>query len=70
MTTYNITLDEHSSKAQYLLSLIKEIAKSDNAISIEPVEESPYNPEFVSKIDESRKQAKEGKSVAIDTADL
>ncbi len=31
---------------------------------------SPYNPEFVAKMKESRKQAKEGKTVKIDLDDI
>lgn len=31
---------------------------------------SPYNPEFVKKIEESRKQIKEGKGVRIKVEDL
>jgi cytochrome c len=34
-------------------------------IKFEVAEESPYNPEFVAKIEKSRKQAKEGKTVKI-----
>lgn len=30
-----------------------------------PFEPSPYNPEFVSKINESEKQIKEGKSIRV-----
>lgn len=32
--------------------------------------ESPYNPEFVAKMRESRKQAKEGKTVKISLDDI
>ncbi len=31
---------------------------------------SPYNPEFVAKMKESRKQAKEGKTVKIELDDI
>ncbi len=34
-------------------------------IKFEVAEESPYNPEFVAKIQKSRKQAMEGKTVKI-----
>lgn len=33
-------------------------------------EESPYDPEFVAKIQKSRKQAREGKTVNIDLDDI
>lgn len=36
----------------------------------EPDTEKPYNLEFMAKIDESRKQAREGKGVVINTEDL
>ncbi len=39
-------------------------------IKFEVAEESPYNPEFVSKIQKSRKQAMEGKTVKIALDDI
>ena len=48
------------------LKAIKDLVKSLNIKH----EEYPYNPEFITKIDESRKQAKEGKITRIKTEDL
>jgi hypothetical protein len=39
-------------------------------IKFEVTEESPYNPEFVTKIQKSRKQAIEGKTVKIALDDI
>jgi hypothetical protein len=39
-------------------------------IKFEVAEESPYNPEFVAKIQKSRKQAMEGKTVKIALDDI
>jgi hypothetical protein len=39
-------------------------------IKFEVAEESPYNPEFVAKIQKSRKQAAEGKTVKIALDDI
>jgi len=70
MTTYNIKINEHSNKAKYLLSLIKEIAKGDNDIEIELSRDSDYDKDFISKIKQSQKESKLGKSVALDIDDL
>ncbi len=48
------------------LKAIKDLVKSLNIKH----EEYPYNPEFIAKIDESRKQAKEGKLIRLKTEDL
>lgn len=39
-------------------------------INFEISKEKPYNPEFVAKIQESRKQAKKGKTVKMDLDDM
>lgn len=39
-------------------------------IKFEVVKDSPYDPEFVTKIKNSRKQASEGKTVKIDLDDI
>ena len=48
------------------LKAVKDLVKS---LSIKH-EEYPYNPEFIAKIDESRKQAKGGKLTRLKTEDL
>ncbi len=39
-------------------------------IKFEVAKDSPYDPEFVAKIEKSRKQAAEGKTVKIDPDDI
>ena len=39
-------------------------------IKFEVAKDSPYDPEFVDKIEKSRKQATEGKTVKIDLDDI
>lgn len=39
-------------------------------IKFEVAKDSPYDPEFVDKIEKSRKQAAEGKTVKIDLDDI
>ena len=39
-------------------------------IKFEVSKEKPYDPEFVGKVDESRKQAKEGKTTRVEKDDL
>ena len=39
-------------------------------IKFEIAKDSPYDPEFVSKIEQSRKQAAEGKTVKVDLDDI
>lgn len=39
-------------------------------INFEIVKDSPYDPEFVDKIEKSRRQAAEGKTVKIDVDDI
>jgi hypothetical protein len=66
------------------MQIINIIAHTEDASQIEAVEafmkalkikfeiskEKPYNPEFVSKIQKSRKQAMEGKTVKIALDDI
>ncbi len=53
------------------MELIKEFLQSIH-VSFQTQEENekPYNPEFVAKIERSRKQLKEGKITRIKTEDL
>ncbi|MFI5140480.1 MAG: DUF2683 family protein [Sphingobacteriales bacterium] len=55
-------------KSKEQLSALKAFAK---ALKIDlETEKSPYNPEFVAKIKESQKQAKEGRIVSYTLAQL
>ncbi|MBC8110471.1 MAG: hypothetical protein H7Y04_05365 [Verrucomicrobia bacterium] len=51
------------------IKALKAFMKALN-IKFEVTQESPYDPEFVSKIEASRKQAQEGKTVKIALEDI
>ena len=70
MTTYNIKINEHSNKAKYLLSLIKEIAKGDKDIEIKLSSDSGYDKNFISKIKKSQEESRLGKSKSLEIDDL
>ena len=50
------------------LSALKTFMKAFNISFVE--EKSPYDPEFVAKIQESRKQVKRGETKVVNIADL
>lgn len=58
----------HPSNAQEM-SVIKAFFEALK-IKFEVAKDSPYDPEFVAKIEKSRKQADEGKTVKIDLDDI
>lgn len=58
----------HPSNAQEM-SVIKAFFEALK-IKFEVAKDSPYDPEFVNKIEKSRKQAAEGKTVKIDLDDI
>lgn len=58
----------HPSNAQEM-SVIKAFFEALK-IKFEVAKDSPYDPEFVDKIENSRKQAAEGKTVKIDLDDI
>ena len=66
MKTQNIIV--HPSNAQEM-NVIKAFFKALN-IKFEVATDSPYDPKFVDKIEKSRKQAAEGKTVKIDLDDI
>ena len=55
MATITIKIHKNTRKTQYLIGLVRELAKTDKNIEIED-SESPYNREFVKKIRKSEKQ--------------
>ena len=71
MTTITLNIDEKSKKGKALLAFLKAF-KIDQNDDISLVEEpkSPYNKDFVNKIEKSRKEIKEGKSIKIETASI
>jgi hypothetical protein len=61
------TLIAHPANKEQLIAL-KAVMK---ALKVDyNVEKSPYNPEFVAKIEKSRQEIKEGKGVIIAVEDL
>lgn len=58
-----VTLDIPEDKYKFFLELVK-------SLDFAKIEETPYNPEFVAKIEKSRQQAKEGKTISIDLDDI
>jgi hypothetical protein len=64
MTT--ITIDTND---QQVLDAVKALLKGFE-VSFKEVEENPYDAEFVAKIEESRQQVREGKTVKINLDDI
>ena len=70
MKAINITAyTEDASQIEAIKAVIKAF-KIKYRISKAQETESPYDPEFVDKIEKSRKQAAEGKTVRIDLDDI
>ena len=67
MKTQNVLIAHPSNENE--LSIIKDFFQALK-IKFEVAEESPYNPEFVAKIQKSRKQAIEGKTVKLALDDI
>ena len=67
MKTQNVLIAHPSNENE--LSIIKAFFEALK-IKFEVPEESPYNPEFVAKIQKSRKQAIEGKTVKLALDDI
>jgi hypothetical protein len=58
MTTFTLKIDENSEKGKALLAFLKafNIDKEQKDVELVEEPESPYNPEFVSKIQKARKE--------------
>lgn len=56
-------------KSKEQASLFEQLAKALN-VPFEKEEESPYDPQFVTKIKKGEKAAKEGKGLKVDMASL
>lgn len=71
MTTITLQIDEKSKKGKALLAFLKAF-KIDQNDDISFVEEpkSPYNKDFVKKIEKSREEIKEGKTIKIETESI
>ena len=64
MTTLTI-----NTESQEVLKAVKALLNGFQ-VSYEESKSSPYNPEFVAKIEKSRQEIREGKSVKIDLDDI
>ena len=71
MITITLNIDEKSKKGKALLAFLKAFKIDQNEdISLVEESKSPYNKDFVNKIEKSRKEIKEGKSIKIETASI
>jgi hypothetical protein len=66
MKTQNIIVHPSNEQEMSIIKAFFEALK----IKFEVAKDSPYDPEFVAKIEKSRKQAAEGKTVKIDLDDI
>lgn len=66
MKTQNIIVHPSNEQEMSVIKAFFEALK----IKFEVAKDSPYEPEFVAKIEKSRKQAAEGKTVKIDLDDI
>ncbi len=67
MTTITLEINEKIKKGKALLAFLKAFYEDQEAVQIVEEPKSPYNKEFVKKINEARKEIKEGKTIAIET---
>lgn len=68
MQTINITA--HTEDASQIEAIKAVIKAFKIKFSISKITDSAYNPDFVTKIENSRKQALEGKTVKIDLDEI
>ena len=66
MKTQDIIVHPSSAEEMSVIKAFFEALK----IKFEIAKDSPYNPEFVAKIKNSRKQAAEGRTVKVDLDDI
>jgi hypothetical protein len=66
MKTQNIIVHPSNEQEMSVIKAFFEALK----IKFEVAKDSPYDPEFVAKVEKSRKQAAEGKTVKIDLDDI
>jgi len=70
MTTITLNINEKSKKGKALLAFLKAFYDEKEAVQIVEEPKSPYNKEFVAKIQKARKEIKEGKTIAIETESI
>ena len=69
MTTFKLKINENSEKGKALLAFLKAFHIDKQQADVELVEEpeSPYNPEFVAKIQKAEKDIENGRTHPIET---
>ena len=71
MTTITLQIDEKSKKGKALLAFLKAFKIDENDdISLVEEPKSPYNRDFVKKIEKSIEEIKEGKTIKIETESI
>jgi len=69
MTTFTLKIDKNSEKGKALLAFLKAFNIDKEQKDVELVEDpkSPYNPEFVAKIQKARKEVEHGDTILLET---
>jgi len=67
MTTLTLNINEKTEKGKALMAFLKAFYMDKETVIIVEEPKSPYNKEFVAKIQKARKDIKEGKTIAIET---
>ncbi|MBZ9652790.1 DUF2683 family protein [Psychroflexus montanilacus] len=69
MTTITLKINENSEKGKALLAFLKAFHVDKDKDDVQLVEDSknPYNPEFVKKIEQAKKEVEDGETFLIET---
>jgi hypothetical protein len=67
MTTLTLNINEKTEKGKALMAFLKAFYMDKETVLMAEEPKSPYNKEFVAKIQKARKEIKEGKTIAIET---
>jgi hypothetical protein len=69
MTTFTLKIDENSEKGKALLAFLKafNINKEQKDVELVAEPKSPYNPEFVAKIQKARKEVEDEDTILLET---
>ena len=67
MTTITLNINEKTKKGKALLAFLKAFYEDQEVVHVVEEPKSPYNKEFVAKIDKARKEIIDGKTTVIET---
>jgi hypothetical protein len=67
MTTITLNINEKTKKGKALLAFLKTFYEDTDDVLVVEEPKSPYNKEFVAKIEKARKDIKEGRTIVIET---